>query len=52
MGLYGKYHNQKSSPDISNFTFFNNPDSYIVYYAADDLCVTVVFGETYINPKP
>ena len=29
-------------------TFFNNPESYIVYYPApDDLCVTVVFGETY-----
>ena len=31
----------------TRITFFNNPDSYIVYYAADDLCVTVVFGETY-----
>ena len=32
----------------NKITFFNNPDSYIVYYPApDDLCVTVVFGETY-----
>ena len=32
----------------NKITFFNNPGSYIVYYPApDDLCVTVVFGETY-----
>ena len=29
------------------FTFFNNPGSYIVYLPLDDLCITVVFGETY-----
>ena len=32
----------------NKITFFNNPGSYIVYYPApDDLCVTIVFGETY-----